>query len=110
MNKKEKEELKSKIEKDMEDFLMKRLDEGLREVGPKGDIKDLNKRMDNLEERINELDIRVQNLLEKEEPEGLKPEDVRKELMEKMGDLEDEISKMRKKLSKIGFSTPTVIE
>lgn len=110
MDNKEKEELKSKIEKDMEDFLLKRLDESLREVGPKGRSKDLGKRMDDLEDRINELDMRVQNFLEREEPESLKPEDVRKELMEKIDDLEAEVSKIRKKLSKFSFATPTVIE
>lgn len=93
------ERVETKIEKEIEDAFIKKVD----------DI--INKKIGDIEDRINEIDITVQNFLQREEPDEEPPQDkINKEIFERLEEIENKVKKMRKVLENMTFSAPTVID
>lgn len=100
------EELKINVEKDLEDFLMKKIDESLEGIKPV--LDELNKKVKELEERVDEIDLTVQNFFQTEG--STSPEEIHKEIFKRLDELEDEIKDVKKSVGNISISKPTVIE
>jgi len=93
------ERIEAKIEKEIEDAFLKKID----------DIID--KKISNIEDRIDEIDMAVQNFLQREEPDKESNQDkINKEIFERLEELENKVKKMRKVLENITFSAPTIID
>ena len=93
------ERIETKIEKEIEDSFLNKVDDVI------------NKKMGDIEDRIDEIDMTVQNLLQKREPsEESEQNKINKEIFERLEELEEKVKKIRKVLENMTFSSPTVID